>query len=119
MNRIASFATVLLLVFATSACQKKSDVSEAAKMEAAVAEMHRLDAIPSPVPANSDPLANPDTESVATILNLNGLLCAKVLDIRPLKVRPHVFEVTCIEYRGGRATKTYTLDLDKATAWAQ
>lgn len=57
-------------------------------------------------------------ETTATIINLNGLLCAKVLDIRPLKVRPDVYEVTCIVYRGGSSTKTYLMDAAKGNAWA-
>jgi len=56
-------------------------------------------------------------ETTATIINLNGFLCAKVTDIRPLKVRPDVYEVTCIEYRGGSSTKTYIMDAAKGTAW--
>ena len=52
----------------------------------------------------------------ATILNLNGLLCAEVTDIRPLEIR-NLFEVTCIAYRGRSATKTYMMDAAKGTAW--
>lgn len=51
------------------------------------------------------------------ILNTNGLLCAEVLDIRPLKVRDNVYEVECIEYRGGENKKTYIMDAVKGTAW--
>lgn len=53
----------------------------------------------------------------ALVLNLNGLLCAEVVNIRPLKVRPDVYEVTCIEYRGGSATKAYIMDAANKTAW--
>lgn len=56
-------------------------------------------------------------EKVATIINLNGYLCAKVLDIRPLEVRPNVYEVTCVEYRGGSGKKVYMLDAANGTAW--
>lgn len=56
-------------------------------------------------------------EMTAMVLNLNGLLCAKVVDIKPLQVRPNVYEVTCIEYRGGSGTKTYIMDASKGTAW--
>jgi hypothetical protein len=52
----------------------------------------------------------------ATILNLNGLLCAEVTDIRPLEIK-NIFEVTCIEYRDGTGTKTYIMDAAKGTAW--
>jgi hypothetical protein len=56
-------------------------------------------------------------EQTALILNLNGLLCAEVVDIRPLKVSKDVYEVECIEYRGGKARKTYIMDAAKGTAW--
>ena len=49
-------------------------------------------------------------EVVATFLNLNGLLCARVTDIRPLKLKD-TYEVTCIEYRGGSTKKTYILNM--------
>lgn len=56
-------------------------------------------------------------EQTATLLNLNGLLCAEVIDIKPLKVKQDVYEVTCIEYRGGSGTKTYLMNTTKGTAW--
>lgn len=55
----------------------------------------------------------------ASIINLNGLLCAEVIDTRPLKVREDIYEVTCIEYRGGSGKKTYIMDIANGTAWAQ
>lgn len=48
-------------------------------------------------------------ETTATILNLNGLLCAKVVEIRPLEMA-NQYEVTCIEYRGGSGTVRYILN---------
>ncbi|MDF2496066.1 hypothetical protein [Sphingomonas sp.] len=52
-----------------------------------------------------------DVEKLAaTIINLNRHLCAKVLDISPLQMREGVYEVTCIEYRGGTGTVRYMLD---------
>lgn len=44
---------------------------------------------------------------IATALNMNGLLCAEVVNVVPLKVSDNVYEVTCIEYRGGTGKKTY------------
>jgi hypothetical protein len=58
-------------------------------------------------------------ESIALLINLNSLLCAEVVEINPLKMRPSVFEVTCVEYRGGKATKTYIVDTDSGTAFEQ
>ena len=48
-------------------------------------------------------------EMVATGLNINGHLCARITSIRPLNLRSK-YEVTCIMYRGGTATKTYVVD---------
>ena len=53
----------------------------------------------------------------ATIL-LNGYLCAEVVDIRPL-VKADTYEVTCIEYRGGRGTKLYIFDAARGSAFPQ
>ena len=56
-------------------------------------------------------------EVAALMLNLNGLLCAKVIEIRPLKVRKEIHEVRCVEYRGGSGEKTYLLDSNTGKAW--
>lgn len=56
-------------------------------------------------------------EMTALILNMNGLLCAEVVEIRPLKVQKDTYEVECIEYRGGKVRKTYIMDASKGTAW--
>jgi hypothetical protein len=53
----------------------------------------------------------------ATILNLNGLLCAKVVDIKPLKVGNNIYEVTCVEYRGGSGNVRYIMDAGTGKAW--
>lgn len=55
-------------------------------------------------------LSGPEIEEmVATGLNLNGHLCAKITDICPLGVGG-AYEVTCVAYRGGTATKSYVVD---------
>jgi hypothetical protein len=56
-------------------------------------------------------------ELIATILNLNGLLCARVTDVRPLKVDENVFEVTCIEYRGGTGQAQYIVNASTGDAY--
>lgn len=53
----------------------------------------------------------------ATMINLNGMLCAEVLSVRKLTVGTSVYEVVCIEYRGGTGKKTYHLDSDTKRAW--
>lgn len=53
-----------------------------------------------------------NAEELATILNLNGRLCARVLSVSRLTVGGgRVFEVTCVEYRGGSATVNYRIDM--------
>lgn len=67
---------------------------------------------------NSHALSDEDLKKMtAAIINMNGFLCAKVVDIRPLKVGRHVYEVTCIEYRGGTGQKIYLMDAAKGIAW--
>lgn len=56
-------------------------------------------------------------EMIATVLNLNGLLCAQVTDVKPLKVGGDVFEVTCVQYRGGSATTQYIVNSSDGTAY--
>lgn len=53
---------------------------------------------------------------IATIINLNGHLCASVTDVRPLQIKDK-YEVTCIEYRGGSGTVRYILDAMKGIAF--
>lgn len=49
-------------------------------------------------------------EMMATLINMNGKLCAKVISVRRLDVDPKKFEVRCIEYRGGDGTIDYIVD---------
>lgn len=51
-------------------------------------------------------------EKVATLINLNGHLCASVTDVRPLEIAGN-FEITCVEYRGGSGTVRYILNAAK------
>lgn len=48
-------------------------------------------------------------ELVLAGINLNGHLCAEILDIRPLEIAG-AYEVSCIAYRGGSAKKAYLLE---------
>lgn len=50
-------------------------------------------------------------DEVALALNLNGRLCASVEDIQPVAGAGEVYEVTCVEYRGGAEKVRYTVDL--------
>lgn len=63
-------------------------------------------------------VSRPEVEKlVAAGLNMNGHLCAQVVEIRPLKVAG-TYEATCIAYRGGSAKKSYVLDALKGVAFA-
>lgn len=55
-------------------------------------------------------LAGEAEEMMATFLNLNGQLCAKVVNIAKLKL-PDTYEVRCIEYRGGTGTVDYIVNV--------
>lgn len=48
-------------------------------------------------------------EMVATGINMNGLLCAQITSISPLRV-DGAYEVTCIAYSGGQGRKTYIIN---------
>ena len=56
-------------------------------------------------------------EGIATIINLNGHLCAKVTAVNELRMKPDVYEVTCIEYRGGKGTVDYVVDANTGVAY--
>lgn len=54
-------------------------------------------------------------EAMALIINLNGMLCAEVVGVRPLKI-PDRYEVECTEYRGGQHSATYVVDARQGAA---
>ncbi len=45
-------------------------------------------------------------EFMAFTINANGFLCAKVVEVLPLALKD-TYEVTCVEYRGGKRTVEY------------
>lgn len=55
-------------------------------------------------------------EKIATVINLNGHLCASVTDVRPLELQD-VYEVTCIEYRGGSGEVRYIMNARQGSAF--
>ena len=55
---------------------------------------------------------------VAAGLNGNGLLCAKITEVRALKLKSK-YEVTCIAYRGGTGKKVYIVDALRGVAFEQ
>jgi hypothetical protein len=66
----------------------------------------------------SSPLSaqEPDADALlAGVLMRNGLLCSQVVDKRPSDL-PNKIQVTCIQYRGGRAQVRYILDVSTGKA---
>lgn len=57
-------------------------------------------------------------EIAAFMLNMNGLLCAEVIDLRAL-AQKNMYEVQCVKYRGGSAEATYILDMNTGAAWEE
>ncbi len=57
-------------------------------------------------------------EIAAFMLNMNGLLCAEVVDLRAL-AQKNVYEVQCVKYSGGSAEATYILDMNTGAAWEE
>ncbi len=55
-------------------------------------------------------------EKIATVINLNGHLCASVTDVRPLELKD-VYEVTCVEYRGGSGEVRYIMNARQGSAF--
>jgi hypothetical protein len=49
-------------------------------------------------------------ETAAMMLNLDGLLCAEVTDLRALKQKD-VYAVSCVKFRNGSEQATYVLDM--------
>ncbi|KAB2959105.1 MAG: hypothetical protein F9K16_12740 [Thermoanaerobaculia bacterium] len=62
------------------------------------------------------PAENPRAKEVAaTIINLNGMLCAEVVSMRKLELENKV-EVSCIEFRGGSNHVSYIVDTKSGKA---
>lgn len=55
-------------------------------------------------------------EGLATLINLKGYLCAKVVNVRPLS-QTNIYEVKCIEYRGGQGTVDYIVKVDEGIVY--
>ena len=68
----------------------------------------------SPLPSKAE-----SAEAIAAVINLNDHLCARVTNVAPLQVSGSVYEVTCIEYRGGTGTVKYIVNADTGVAFKQ
>ncbi|WP_206377610.1 zinc ribbon domain-containing protein [Sphingobium sp. TB-6] len=65
------------------------------------------------------PSKKESAEAIATVINLNGHLCARVTNVAPLRMRDSVYEVTCVEYRGGTGTVRYIVNANTGVAFQQ
>jgi len=55
-------------------------------------------------------------EEFATMINMTGKLCAKAVRITSLQ-QTDVFEVECVEYRGGKGKVQYIVNLMNGTVY--
>lgn len=73
---------------------------------------------PRPAPDSTQPsraqALMAKSERVATLINLNGQLCARVIQIEHLYLDK--YKVTCARYRDGVGTSTYDIDLKTGLA---
>jgi len=67
-----------------------------------------------PVSSSADTSAE---EIAATMININGYLCAEVVELN--KLESGNFEVTCIKYRGGSGKATYIVDVKSGNAFPE
>lgn len=102
---IVAFCIMGLLIYS-----KATSTSENQKSEQHL-QVQKEDAVPNQIDGEKAKVL------AASMANMNGHLCAEVVEIRPLKVRPEIHEIVCIEYRGGTGRKMYLLDTKKGTVW--
>lgn len=59
---------------------------------------------------------NDAVEGMALLINLNGHLCAQVTGVYKLE-QQDIYEVECIEYRGGNGKVGYLVNLEQGIAF--
>jgi hypothetical protein len=110
--RVAAFSVSLMLIGSHSTA---ADLTNAQKKELSVFAVRSMGMLAG-TREGKQALARPEIEKlIATGINLNGHLCARVVDIRALRVTS-AYEVTCVAYRGGTAKKAYLLEALKGIA---
>lgn len=111
MKNKTSFQLIRAVLFLTisSASFAETSLSDYQKKELIVFGMQAM-GIDKGIPDVKKVLSTSEVyEIVATGINLNGFLCAELLDIRPLKMQSK-YEASCIAYRGGSSRKTYIIN---------
>ncbi|MXP15822.1 hypothetical protein GRI44_13795 [Altererythrobacter confluentis] len=108
----------ILVLLGLSACNVRNAEAEEDQVEVAEGATQRLetsaDTLEAKVAAPQNVALN---EQIATMINLNGHLCAKVVRVSPLVIGGNRYEVTCIEYRGGSGRVRYIFDAEQGTAF--
>ncbi len=101
--------TICLAASVVAQAQSVAKLTEAQRKELATFGMRAMGLKVSPRDIEKTPNGAETSELIATGLNLNGHLCAKVASVAPLKVKGG-YEVVCIANRGGSARKSYVVD---------
>ncbi len=110
------FVFLVVLVFPIASFAAGKNLSTLQKKELTFFGLKAF-GLASDISAVKKNLPLPDIEKlVATGINLNGHLCARIVEIRPLKVKS-TYEIACIAYRGGKAQKLYIIDALKGVAF--
>jgi len=109
MSRAASVLVILVLMSSVG-CSREPSIQKEAQQR-----YENLRSQAAGQVAN-DPQFDQARQEVAALINSNGQLCAEVVDVRPLRMRENVFEVTCVEYRGGSSRVRYLVDGPNGTA---
>ncbi len=78
--------------------------------------MRRLTAVAFLVFSGLPSASQSKEDMLKAAINLNGLLCAKVVDTTLLKIADQL-EVTCVEYRGGKGRVRYIYNLKTGRAF--
>jgi len=115
---VKRFISVVLVLMVIASAGVAVELTVAQRKELIVFALLSMGAAAS-VADVKDPLTDAEVHKlVATGLNLNGLLCAKVLTLTPLKL-PSKYEAKCIAYRGGEGTKMYVIEALAGRAFEQ
>lgn len=121
--RLTVKASIFLSVLVLSGCgdvdprlleaeraTKAAEQAQAAADAAQKGDFSQADALPSPSSTSSG-MSRSDAKSIIkAFINMQGQLCADVVNTRPLAL-PNTAEVQCIEYRGGSNKVTYIVNM--------
>ncbi|WP_146219382.1 hypothetical protein [Sphaerotilus hippei] len=117
MSKIYSaVASVLMLGLSVSVSVAAADLSRDQRIDLTVFSIRAMGIDKGASDIKEVPSQSEVLEVVKAGINVNQLLCARITSVRPLKIRG-AYEVACVAYRNGTATKTYVLDSSKGAAF--